>query len=106
MDYHQHTVPAGPPLVAVPAPSHPLTHHQLHQLQTLVQAEDSTSSRWSQYQQLWRHHHMQHINGKKRHTVYPKGMTKGLPEIILLMSITENSRYFDIFGERIFSDFN
>ncbi|KDR12345.1 hypothetical protein L798_13406 [Zootermopsis nevadensis] len=62
MDYHQHTVPAGPPLVAVPAPSHPLTHHQLHQLQTLVQAEDSTSSRWSQYQQLWRHHHMQHIN--------------------------------------------
>ncbi|XP_069684151.1 thyrotroph embryonic factor isoform X3 [Periplaneta americana] len=64
MDYHQHTVPAGPPLVAVPAPSHPLTHHQLHQLQTLVQADDSTSSRWSQYQQLWRHHHMQHINGK------------------------------------------
>ncbi|XP_023713878.1 hepatic leukemia factor isoform X1 [Cryptotermes secundus] len=54
----------GPPLVAVPAPSHPLTHHQLHQLQTLVQAEDSTSTRWSQYQQLWRHHHMQHINGK------------------------------------------
>jgi len=65
MDYHQHTVPAGPPLVAVPAPSHPLTHHQLHQLQTLVQAEDSTSSRWSQYHQLLRHHHMQHINGRK-----------------------------------------
>ncbi|XP_063228615.1 thyrotroph embryonic factor isoform X2 [Bacillus rossius redtenbacheri] len=53
MDYHQHHV-------AVAAPSHPLTHHQL---QTLV-ADDSASSRWSQYQQLWRQHHLSHINGK------------------------------------------
>ncbi|XP_067001446.1 thyrotroph embryonic factor [Anabrus simplex] len=61
MDYHQHP-PAATPLIAMPAPSHPLTHHQLHQLQTLV-ADDNTSARWSQYQQLWRQHHM-HTNGK------------------------------------------
>ncbi|RZF48114.1 hypothetical protein LSTR_LSTR002180 [Laodelphax striatellus] len=41
-------------------PQHQI-HHQFHQLHPL--APDS-SSRWTQYQQLWRQHHQMIINGK------------------------------------------
>ncbi|XP_073973040.1 PAR bZIP family member Pdp1 isoform X2 [Rhodnius prolixus] len=66
MDYHSSggggtvvaastgTGPQGPPTV-------PAGHvHQFHQLHPLA---PDTSARWSQYQQLWRQHHM-FINGK------------------------------------------
>ncbi|XP_046664896.1 thyrotroph embryonic factor isoform X5 [Homalodisca vitripennis] len=52
MDYHNHAAPAQ-------QPPHQL-HHQFHQLHPLA---PDTSSRWSQYQQLWRQHQM-FINGK------------------------------------------
>ncbi|XP_024080389.1 hepatic leukemia factor isoform X5 [Cimex lectularius] len=57
MDYQPHsgTVPAA---VAQPQQNH--HHHQFHQLHPLA---PDTSARWSQYQQLWRQHHM-FINGK------------------------------------------
>lgn len=52
MDYQHHATPS-------PAPQHQL-HHQFHQLHPLA---PDTSSRWTQYQQLWRQHQM-FINGK------------------------------------------
>ncbi|XP_046664872.1 thyrotroph embryonic factor isoform X2 [Homalodisca vitripennis] len=52
MDYHNHAAPAQ-------QPPHQL-HHQFHQLHPLA---PDTSSRWSQYQQLWRQHQM-FINGE------------------------------------------
>uniref|UniRef100_A0A1B6KII3 BZIP domain-containing protein n=1 Tax=Graphocephala atropunctata TaxID=36148 RepID=A0A1B6KII3_9HEMI len=52
MDYHNHAAPAQ-------QPPHQL-HHQFHQLHPLA---PDTSSRWSQYQQLWRQHQML-INGE------------------------------------------
>ncbi|XP_054274498.1 hepatic leukemia factor-like isoform X6 [Macrosteles quadrilineatus] len=53
MDYTNHAAPTAtqPP---------PQIHHQFHQLHPLA---PDTSSRWTQYQQLWRQHHM-FINGK------------------------------------------
>lgn len=39
--------------------THQQLHHQFHQLHPLA---PDTSSRWSQYQQLWRQHQM-FING-------------------------------------------
>lgn len=51
MDYHNHATQQQP------AP------HQLHQFHQLHPLAPDTSSRWSQYQQLWRQHQM-FINGK------------------------------------------
>lgn len=58
MDYQHHATPS-------PAPQHQL-HHQFHQLHPLA---PDTSSRWTQYQQLWRQHQM-FINGRSSSAHY------------------------------------
>lgn len=55
MDYHNH---------AAVTPAQPPAHHQFHQLHPLA-PDSCSSSRWSQYQQLWRQHHM-FINGESQ----------------------------------------
>ncbi|KAK9500013.1 hypothetical protein O3M35_002926 [Rhynocoris fuscipes] len=67
MDYHTSGGGGGGAVVAASAgtgpqgpPSVPAGHvHQFHQLHPLA---PDTSARWTQYQQLWRQHHM-YING-------------------------------------------
>ncbi|OAD53112.1 hypothetical protein WN48_10741 [Eufriesea mexicana] len=56
--------PQQPP----PPPLPPTSHgHQVHAPLPSIH-EDSTSSRWSQYQHLWRQHHV-YVNGSQRHGI-------------------------------------